>query len=527
MKLRSDTITAILTIALAFKASMNATAVEVAATVDPILSGTGPNLTARFPNVASVDGQNVDLYGQILSQTTNKTNTFWQGPPWGLPGDFVFQFLEGVPGEVRSATVRWTFYLSGTNTPISVSGLSLTIDDLDNGGSRHESFDTEDATSFTLNDPTNITANLVNGNVSIVSSGGVEQNPGDPEAAARLDFRDGSSFTITYHVTFGSADRSAFHHDGEGDFTFDDPVNTPVPPTPPRIYYTYRFENDTESPVAMSFNDRAPPSFKWDSSYAPFVPDPSFEVEISYSDSDHEADADLVVPPGGAAMTLRTMESSATGFIDNEATVTPSAESGFEPLTASASVDIEAPSGTTIVVDADFDTSISQGAANWNGDNVQLYSTYDDGTQSQTLVYFDLTNDITGPATIDSAVVYLTSTDPHGDDEPFALHKILPGVDWISGGLTWNSASGGLATDGTELGSNPEDQSELVNVIPGVSGSADRKKWDITSLVQAWIDAPTSNNGFAILPTEPFREIFCSKEHLGESVRPKLVITYH
>ena len=128
MKLRSDTITAILTIALAFKASMNATAVEVAATVDPILSGTGPNLTARFPNVASVDGQNVDLYGQILSQTTNKTNTFWQGPPWGLPGDFVFQFLEGVPGEVRSATVRWTFYLSGTNTPISVSGLSLTIE---------------------------------------------------------------------------------------------------------------------------------------------------------------------------------------------------------------------------------------------------------------------------------------------------------------------------------------------------------------------------------------------------------------
>ncbi len=180
----------------------------------------------------------------------------------------------------------------------------------------------------------------------------------------------------------------------------------------------------------------------------------------------------------------------------------------------------------TIILDADFDTSIAANVPNWSGDGVQLYCTHDNPTPSQTLVHFDITDNIPSSAIIESAVLYLTSTDPHGSDEPFALHSVFPGVEWIDGGFTWNEAGNGLQTDNTELSSAAIAQSAMTNVIPGIPGSADRKKWDITALVQGWVDTPPSNNGLAVLATSPFREIFCSKEHAGENVRPKLVITY-
>ena len=125
-----------------------------------------------------------------------------------------------------------------------------------------------------------------------------------------------------------------------------------------------------------------------------------------------------------------------------------------------------------------------------------------------------------------SAVVYLTSTDPGGADGAFALHQVMPAVNWTSGGLTWNTAGNGLQADGVELGVTPVDHSKVTAVIPGVGGAADRKMWDITSLAQAWVDNPASNNGFAILAPSPDREIFCAMNHPGETVRPKLVITW-
>lgn len=180
----------------------------------------------------------------------------------------------------------------------------------------------------------------------------------------------------------------------------------------------------------------------------------------------------------------------------------------------------------TLVVDADTDTSIGKNAPNWAGYYGQVYSTADNSTPSLALLYFNLADDISGPGTVDSAVLYLTSTDPHGTNGPFALHEVKPSVNWRNGGLTWNTAGDGLAKDGTELKADSEDTSTVVSVIPGVPGWSDRKKWDITALAQQWVDEPASNNGFAIIAVAPNRDIFCSSEHLGASTRPKLVITW-
>ncbi|MFT5467573.1 MAG: VCBS repeat-containing protein, partial [Verrucomicrobiales bacterium] len=218
-----------------------------------------------------------------------------------------------------------------------------------------------------------------------------------------------------------------------------------------------------------------------------------------------------------------TIASFPTGVLI-EAKAIPLTAGFTESTIANRQINVAAPASVTTVVDADFDTSIAGSVPNWSGDSVQLYCA--DSDPSQTLVYFNLTDDIAGPATVVSAVLYLTSTDPSGTNGDFPAHEILPGVNWTGGGFTWNLAGNGLQTDDNELTAGPEDTSTVTAVIPGVSGTSDRKMWDITALVQKWVDDADDNNGVAILPPAGERDIFSSMEHAGVSVRPKLVIEW-
>ena len=130
-------------------------------------------------------------------------------------------------GETRSATVRWKFFKNGTNTPIKVDGLSLTIDDLDDGGGWHESFVTSDATGYTKESTSRVDARLEA--LTFSATGGTDLAKGDPVGAVKVDFATASSFTITYTTTFTAAHASSdFHHDGDGDLTFAAPVDIAI-----------------------------------------------------------------------------------------------------------------------------------------------------------------------------------------------------------------------------------------------------------------------------------------------------------
>ena len=75
-------------------------------------TGSGASLTGRWNNVATVGGTSVDVRAEILSQSTTKTNDFWT-----YGDDLAFSFKDGVAGEDRWATIRWTFLENGTETP--------------------------------------------------------------------------------------------------------------------------------------------------------------------------------------------------------------------------------------------------------------------------------------------------------------------------------------------------------------------------------------------------------------------------
>ena len=222
--------------------SPQAAAVSVAAQGDPVKSGTGAALTGRWANVTAVGGASVDVFAEILSQSTTKTNDFWTDGD-----DMAFSFKDGVAGETREATVRYTFLDNATDMPVKVTGLSLTIDDLDDGGGRHESLSTSDATSYSLNNPTQVGGAISNSTITLTANGGNDLMPGDSEGAVRIDFAAASSFTITYQTTFsGATPSSAYHLDGDSDFTLSNPVSTPVHLQP------RSFTSPTDSPMTIT-----------------------------------------------------------------------------------------------------------------------------------------------------------------------------------------------------------------------------------------------------------------------------------
>jgi hypothetical protein len=165
----------------------------------------------------------------------------------------------------------------------------------------------------------------------------------------------------------------------------------------------------------------------------------------------------------------------------------------------------------------------------------ELLVTSDTATPDQVLIYFDVST-IPAGATIFGAELYLTNTLPAGINStsagashtpgPYPLHSVLPGFAWRGGGLTWNSAFNGLQNDGFELASSFLDQSLETQIIPGISGTANRKVWNVAPALKSWVESPSSNNGVGIIAPEPHKEIFYSSDAADANFRPKLVITY-
>lgn len=319
------TIQALASLSMFFGSVSQALAVDITANTAPVVTGTGVGMTARFQNVGTLDGTSLDVFAEILSYS-----------PAGKPcvfdvvdDDMFFQFRGGTTGMERNATIRWTFFESGTSTPVTIPNFSFTVDDLDNLPTRRESLTTSNATGFELNDPTNVTATLVGS--TITATGGIEQNSGDPEGAVKLHFTNTSSVEISYQTIHGSALVSAYHHDGNEEFIFSDPVYTPVPPAPARLYYTYHFTNEETIPVNVGLYDGLPSNVVWDSSFTPVTTN-GLMVDVVYSSGDTEATINpLTLPPGTSTLTLATLEVPAGGQIENTATVTLPDGATLEP----------------------------------------------------------------------------------------------------------------------------------------------------------------------------------------------------
>jgi hypothetical protein len=103
-------------------------------------------------------------------------------------------------------------------------------------------------------------------------------------------------------------------------------------------------------------------------------------------------------------------------------------------------------------------------------------------------------------------------------------------VPWQEQSVTWNQASEGVPWG--EPGAGEWGVDLDATVVDSVTFTQDSPvqawyEWDITSLVQAWIDAPEENHGLLLRATgNRVRYDFWSSEAPSSSLRPKLTIDY-
>ncbi len=137
------------------------------------------------------------------------------------------------------------------------------------------------------------------------------------------------------------------------------------------------------------------------------------------------------------------------------------------------------------------------------------------GSDAQTLLRFDNlfgagAGQIPTNATIRSARLQLQVT--NGSVNNMNLHRMV--ASW-SATDTWNSLVGGVQTNGVEALTAPDTSSGQSQV-----GSI---SFNVLSSVQAWLASPTTNKGWAIVPTGGDGVDFHASEGAN---KPKLIVTY-
>ena len=203
---------------------------------DPVNTGAGVGETALYSNIGTQDGVGIDVLATIIDQGPI-------GQDNGLKaenGDLRASLAVGVTNATKWMTVTYQFFETGTNTPITLRDLGLTIDDLDGYSNRIESVETSGVKAYTLNSPTGVVAAVSDD--AYTFTGDASHNPGEAQGAVNIQYLDSASIWIKYQSELNVAgDAAAFYHDGTGGFTFDNPVVTELLP---RLYYTYNFNNE-------------------------------------------------------------------------------------------------------------------------------------------------------------------------------------------------------------------------------------------------------------------------------------------
>ncbi|MEM9783489.1 MAG: VCBS domain-containing protein [Pseudomonadota bacterium] len=169
---------------------------------------------AVYSNVATVDGQSVDLIGYVISSEKLDGN----GNPNGVdsnpglvntnPAASGGDGTANVKFSGNSAVeVRWVLVESGTETPVVVDSVSVLITDLDGNGAmttyERVTVSKDEVDSYTLEgDPSNPTnVNVIDGGDSLTFQPN-DEDPGWPGAlpdnSVALTFTNTSEFTITY-----------------------------------------------------------------------------------------------------------------------------------------------------------------------------------------------------------------------------------------------------------------------------------------------------------------------------------------
>ena len=191
-------------------------------------------------------------------------------------------------------------------------------------------------------------------------------------------------------------------------------------------------------------------------------------------------------------------------------------------------------SSTATLRIAPDDTVLSVNSTNYSTNTILTTYTWPDyQIANAILMKFDLSA-IPQDATVESATLHmaLVQTDSMGGTYTVSAHKIIRNNPDVT-------TATGYTADGTTpwtpnnccYNGVPLAQADLSPAYdaPAIDTAAGFKQWDLTRLVQEWLQNPAANfgvilNSDASAPRDRYR-FFASTEHTSESVRPYLDIT--
>ncbi|MCD6518678.1 MAG: DNRLRE domain-containing protein [Anaerolineae bacterium] len=142
------------------------------------------------------------------------------------------------------------------------------------------------------------------------------------------------------------------------------------------------------------------------------------------------------------------------------------------------------------------------------------------------VIYFDVSEIPAGVTIMDARLwLYTSHYKSHAQDMTVSVYGLKR--PWSEMEVTWNQASSGVAWTQGGADDTLDDRdaspsgSELVSEMNAWYG------FDVTSLVQAWVDGTRPNYGMLLLATGNTVEMsFWSSEYSIENLRPKLVVQY-
>lgn len=218
---------------------------------------------------------------------------------------------------------------------------------------------------------------------------------------------------------------------------------------------------------------------------------------------------------GGSDITNVTVSCTTAEYADS---------SGGSSLSDSNGVTLRALGGDTLMLQDGLngysgttDTFIYKAATTTNYEGSTTIDLNSQANQERHgFIRFDLTG-IPAGATITAASLDLTA----GGGNTGVINVFDVTNSWTASTTTWNSAS--TIVGSTAYGSATISNSTLGAAVPTITLSP--------SIIQGWVDTPSTNNGFGIKTTYSngaaanFLNI-CSDDHATASYRPKLTVTY-
>ncbi|WP_051116670.1 Ig-like domain-containing protein [Sphingomonas sp. PAMC 26617] len=183
---------------------------------------------AVWTNAATLNGQALDLRAVVVG-TTLGTDVINFDRPVATTNDpgFLLATAGGPTSGVASAQVRWELVLGGTNTPVAAD-VSFTIADIDGTGLNPNAFtregvivSTDTLTSFQSAAISDVRfTTMTPGQVAAFGTQNELSLPPLPISAAKFNWTNTSTWTITYQLDRAASAQAGFNHDGNNEFAF-------------------------------------------------------------------------------------------------------------------------------------------------------------------------------------------------------------------------------------------------------------------------------------------------------------------